>query len=124
MFVRAPRLIDGFSPNVTVDPLLSVDEGKISRVMSASEPHVAADYSFEDATILPGLIDCHVHLTLDGTTQALENYLKDSNDILLLKAAENARRAIEAGITTVRDLGARDDVIFSLKEAIAQRVVK
>ena len=61
-------------------------------------------------TLLPGLIDAHVHLTLCGCHTPRQTMMQEDNDLLLLRAAENARRALLAGITTLRDCGDRDGI--------------
>lgn len=73
----------------------------------------------EGLTILPGLIDCHVHLTFDPTP----DFMGQSNDSLTLstiKAIRNAQRSIEAGVTTIRDLGAKSNIVIDLSKAIQE----
>src|SRR5579863_9016093 len=75
-------------------------------------------------TLMPGLIDAHVHLTLCGCLAPRQTMMRESDDLLLLRAAENARIALLAGITTLRDCGDRNGVTFTLREAIERRVVE
>src|SRR5581483_10217 len=74
-------------------------------------------------TLLPGLIDCHVHLCLGAEPDVVQTIRDESPAFTLLKAAEYARRTLEAGFTTVRDLGFRDHGIFGLKQAIAAQLM-
>ena len=69
-------------------------------------------------TVLPGLIDCHVHLCLGGEPDVIRTVMEEAPTFTLLKAAGHARATLEAGFTTVRDLGFRDHSIFALKQAI------
>ncbi len=69
-------------------------------------------------TLLPGLIDAHVHLTMCGCCSPRQHMMKDSDELLLLRAARNAQQLIGWGITTVRDCGDRNGVTFHLREAI------
>jgi imidazolonepropionase-like amidohydrolase len=69
-------------------------------------------------TVLPGLIDCHVHLCLGGEPDVVRTIREESAGLTLLKASRFARRTLEAGFTTVRDLGFRDHGVFALKQAI------
>lgn len=71
------------------------------------------------STVLPGLIDCHVHLCLGGEPDVVAALEQESPAETLLKAAAQARRTLEAGFTTVRDVGSRDHTIFALQRAIA-----
>ena len=80
----------------------------------APEGALAAD--FGDATILPGLIDCHVHLADEGLP---DGTVRDGESIALrtLRMADHARRTLEAGFTTVRDVGGRDHIEFGVRAA-------
>ena len=64
---------------------------------------------------MPGLIDCHVHITFAGDPQEAERAPTVHTAELAWTAAENARRTLAAGVTTVRDLGARDGVAILLE---------
>ncbi len=74
-------------------------------------------------TVMPGLIDCHVHLCLGAEPDVVTSLERDSPSYTLLKSARHAQRTLEAGVTTVRDVGARDHSIFALKQAIEAGVV-
>ncbi len=69
-------------------------------------------------TVLPGLIDCHVHFCLGAEADVVAAVEQESSAVTLLKAAELARRTLQAGFTTVRDVGFRDHAVFALKQAI------
>mgnify|MGYP005839681375 FL=1 len=69
-------------------------------------------------TILPGLIDAHVHLCIDGSPDPMTSLSKDSIPRLTLKAADHARRTLEAGVTTVRDMGGKDYVDLAIRDGI------
>jgi imidazolonepropionase-like amidohydrolase len=70
-------------------------------------------------TLLPGLIDCHVHLCLGGEADVIATIRNEAPALTLLKAVRYARETLAAGFTTVRDLGARDHSILALKQAVA-----
>jgi len=70
--------------------------------------------------VLPGLIDSHVHLTSElGPNQLLEEVQLSVSD-QAMRGAENARKTLRAGFTTVADLGANNDAIFALRRAVAE----
>ena len=75
-------------------------------------------------TVLPGLIDAHVHLALDGSPDPMSSLVKASLPAVTLKMARQARSTLEAGITTVRDLGCRDFIDLALREAIEAGLTK
>lgn len=74
-------------------------------------------------SLLPGLIDCHVHTVFPGDGSVLHDALGVADSELLLRAAENGRRALRAGVTTVVDVGAPPQVIFPLVRAVEEGVL-
>lgn len=91
----------------------SIDEtSKVSQLAGNLE---VRDYG--DATILPGLIDAHVHLTADGEPDFAGQVLNDTPERAFARALRNARRHLLAGVTTVRDCGARFPTAIELEHA-------
>jgi imidazolonepropionase-like amidohydrolase len=75
-------------------------------------------FDISGKTVLPGLIDAHVHLCVDGSPDPITSLLKDSVPQLTLKAADHARRTLEAGVTTVRDMGGKDHIDIAIRDGI------
>jgi imidazolonepropionase-like amidohydrolase len=71
-----------------------------------------------DAWVVPGLMDMHVHLLIELGPEAKLRQLTESDELTLMRGVANARTTVEAGFTTVRDLGARPKSIFALRDAI------
>jgi imidazolonepropionase-like amidohydrolase len=71
------------------------------------------------ATLLPGFIDCHVHISWKADPQRKLNRESDRVDHLMLDGTENARKTIEAGFTTVQDLAGVNEVTLPLRDEIA-----
>ncbi|MCW0199471.1 amidohydrolase family protein [Sphingopyxis sp.] len=101
------------------DQTIVVRAGKVEAIrpgfLSAAdigEP-VAAVIDLSRSAVLPGLIDAHVHLTIGWPPK-----LNQSDADAALVALENARKTLAAGFTTVRDVGAFSDAIFSVRDAI------
>ena len=78
---------------------------------------------YPDATLLPGLIDCHTHTNMPGNGRRGEDVNRDSDDIRLLRSAKNVEAALRSGVTTVCDCGAWNDTAFSLKQGVAEGLV-
>jgi imidazolonepropionase-like amidohydrolase len=101
------RLLDGRSPDVIVDgTLVTDDKGRIVAAGPASAVTVPKDADRIDATgltILPGIIDCHVHLSLRLEPVA-EQTQRSATD-LVVRALQTGREFLEGGVTTVRDAG-------------------
>lgn len=94
-----------------------LDEGRITAVGSAEDAGGAAVLDFQGATILPGLIDCHVHLTSDSVPGEIRR-LKQSTPYQALVGAAQAERLLRMGFTTVRDVGAVGYANVALSQAI------
>jgi len=77
-----------------------------------------------DATLFPGFIDCHVHLVMSGSPDPIGALAGESAVVTTIKAVNNARKTLEAGITTVRDLGGKDGIDLELKQAIDGGLIK
>ncbi len=78
----------------------------------------------EEVSLIPGMIDCHVHLVFPGDGSGLHRALQPDGYTLLLRASDNAARALGAGVTTVVDAGAPGSVIFPLAEGIESGVTR
>ncbi|HVQ09988.1 MAG TPA: amidohydrolase family protein [Allosphingosinicella sp.] len=87
----------------------------------AAVPAGARLIDLSDRFVLPGLIDSHVHLTTDRA--GVEGQLADVTDSMPLRAYEaawNARKTLDAGFTTVRNLGSDGGITLGLRDAIAR----
>lgn len=94
-----------------------VDEGRILAVESPSEVSVELDVTdLGDATLLPGLIDAHTHLTWNAQQDAVARVTEDDHDSLREQAQHAAAAALAVGITTVRDLGDRAYIALELRD--------
>jgi imidazolonepropionase-like amidohydrolase len=84
----------------------------------------AAEVDGTGKTLTPGLIDCHVHLCFDGGADfAGEAREMTSDAAAAVKAVRNASRTLERGITTVRDLGGRNDAAIQVANAVDRGLV-
>lgn len=100
---------------------VAVENNVLTYVGSAKKFRISKKdtiFDISGKTILPGLIDAHVHLCLDGSPDPMTSILKDSTPQLTLKAADHARRTLNAGVTTIRDMGGRDYVDLAIRDGI------
>jgi imidazolonepropionase-like amidohydrolase len=119
--LRSIRLIDGRGSSRERMTVL-IQDGRIAGVGTDREmsvPRGAETPDIRGMTVLPGLIDCHVHLCLGAEADVVRTIEHDAPALTTLKASQFARQTLEAGFTTVRDVGCRDHSIFALKQAIA-----
>ena len=120
--LKAARLFDGKSATLVTPGMVVVTDGKIVAAgATADAPAGAEVIDLGDATLLPGFIDAHTHLTMMYTTdykQAMLDGLQKSIPEQTLDAIENARVTLMAGFTTVRDVGSRHFIDVGLRNAI------
>jgi imidazolonepropionase-like amidohydrolase len=116
--LRAARLFDGESPTLTEHPMVLIDDGRIVAVeQGAVEPPNGAELvDLGDVTVLPGLIDVHVHLGFDASPDPVARMHADDDATLLLRMRHHARQALAGGATTVRDLGDRNFTAITLRD--------
>ena len=107
---EAPR------PEVT----LVVREGRIAAIREGYPPLApgARAVDLREAFVLPGLIDCHTHLTHELSRTSRLERVEESDADRAIRAVVYARRTLEAGFTTVRNVGSSGDAIFALRDAI------
>ena len=106
------------------DAWLRIEDDRIAEITS-SEPRStpgATRIDAPDATLLPGLIDCHVHFAMSGGPDWLSE-VKQSYATSCWRAALHARNTLRAGFTTVRTLGGRDGADPALRDAQAAGLV-
>jgi imidazolonepropionase-like amidohydrolase len=120
--LKAARLFDGKSASLLTPGIVVVSDGKIVAAgANATAPAGAEVIDLGDATLLPGFIDAHTHVTMMYTTdykQAMLDGLQKSIPEQTLDAVENARVTLMAGFTTVRDVGSRHFIDVGLRNAI------
>jgi imidazolonepropionase-like amidohydrolase len=116
--LRAAAMFDGVSSVLMARPSVVVADGMIAAVDGPAGP-VPADAHVVDLpglTLMPGLVDAHLHLCFDASNDPVGHLAEAGDDLLREQMADAARRALRAGVTTVRDLGDRGYLVLDLRD--------
>jgi len=117
--VTADRMLDVATGRMVEHPQITITDGRISAVTAAgaSIPTGARRVDLTGLTLLPGLIDMHVHLTSDPTISGYRG-LEFTDNFWTVVGVANAKRTLEAGFTTVRNVGSANYDDVALKQGI------
>ncbi|GAA1176706.1 metal-dependent hydrolase family protein [Pseudonocardia alaniniphila] len=124
--IRDVTIIDGTGASPVPDQALVVEGRRIAWMGPADQAPVTSPETVvegEGRTLLPGLINCHVHLTADGAPDTFAQAAGDSIPKATLRAARSAWATLHSGVTTVRDCGAADGVVVELAKEIERGAV-
>ena len=121
--IKAARIFDGTGSPASSGKAVLLNDGQIAAIgavgeLSAPDGANLTIKDYGDATILPGLVDGHTHMMAPGDGTHGDITGNEQDDVLLMRALQNARTFLHAGVTTARENGAKNRVGFSLKEGI------
>lgn len=120
-YIHAGKLFDGTSDTLQSEMTLIISDNKISKISQGYQQPGTDDtvVNLKNSTVLPGLMDMHVHLSSEhgGPQTYLERYTLNEADFAY-KAASNAKTTLHAGFTTVRNLGDGYNETVALRKAI------
>ena len=117
--IHAGHVLDVKTGKLLADQTVVIEDGKIVSLQAASDARANANavrIELPNATILPGLIDAHTHLTMDPMFGYAELGISVPREALI--GAKNARLTLNAGFTTVRNVGAGGYTDVALRDAI------
>ena len=119
--LRADRVWEGTGAPPLASGAVLVRRDRIAEVGSigsVTPPEGIPVHEFPGCSILPGLVDTHVHLNGIGDGRPGDDLATLPDELLLLQAAKNARAHLASGVTTLRDCGAKGQTTFMLREAM------
>jgi imidazolonepropionase-like amidohydrolase len=126
IYIRAGRLFDATSDQLRENMVIVVAGDRIQNIGPASAISIPADASVVDlshATVLPGLIDCHTHLGARADRYDEIYNFKDTPFQSAFAGVVNARRTLEAGFTSVRDVGSLPFLAVDLRNSINEGLI-
>jgi imidazolonepropionase-like amidohydrolase len=121
IYLHAGHLLDVKTGKLADNALVTIEGDRISSIGSGTAPAGAKVIDLPNATLLPGLIDAHTHITADPIFGYQELGISLPKEALI--GAKNARITLEAGFTTVRNLGATGYADVALRDAINEGMV-
>lgn len=119
-YLSAKAMVDVQTGKLIQSPLITIDNGIITSVEQNKKPVLSkGDKHIQlfELTLMPGLMDMHVHLTSDPTVPRSER-LGQSVPRMAIKAAHFAKKTLEAGFTTVRNVGAEGYSVIAVRDGI------
>ncbi len=119
-YIRTGKLFDSRSGRYTNGAVLVVEGQRIRSVEAPNFaiPSGAKTIDLTDSYVFPGLIDCHTHLTVRADQYAEINMFKDTPFIFAINGVVNAKKTLDAGFTTVRDVGSAPFAAVDLRNNI------
>jgi imidazolonepropionase-like amidohydrolase len=124
--ITADLLFDGVNEEPLRRPAIVIENGAIERVTvqgAAELPSNGDRIDLPGTTLMPGLIDCHIHLIFDGSPDPVSHLLAESDHHALVRMTAHARDMLNAGITTARDLGCRSHLDLEIRRCIEDGVI-
>jgi len=120
--IQAGNLIDGRSGDTLTARTIVIEDGRIADILDgiATPRDVEQVIDLRDYTVLPGFIDTHVHLSSEQSPDRYIDRFQLNPADYAYRSVVYAERTLLAGFTTVRDLGAADGIVISLRNAINQ----
>jgi imidazolonepropionase-like amidohydrolase len=123
VILRGATLIDGTGAPPVRDRAVVVTDRRISSIVADRPPRDGAVLDLGGLTLLPGLVNCHAHLCLSGDADPSRTLTDESYAATVVNAVVRARRTVEAGVTTVRDLGGREYAEIAVRDAVRAGLV-
>ena len=126
--IKAKGLVDVEKETASADPFVIVEEDLITKIGKQSEiPAIDPETEILDLNhqfILPGLINCHAHISWPGAGMSMSDHIKSPYEIIVLDAAKNAQTELLSGVTTVRDCGGPGTLVQGIDEAVKQEKIE
>jgi len=124
MILRGATLIDGTGAPPVRDRAVIVEDGRIVGVTGDGAPRGGGPVvDLGGLTLMPGLINCHVHLCMAGDADPARTLADESYAATVVSAVVHAQRTVEAGVTTVRDLGGREYAEIAVRDGVRAAVI-
>ncbi len=118
----ADRLLDGTGAAPVPDGALIMEGDRIEAVTTRDQLGARPEGEVIDApggTIMPGFVEVHAHMHCSASPDAYEHIMTETHEELLMRSVGAMRATLASGVTTVRDLGSRNEIAFAVRDAVA-----
>ena len=122
-FYRAARVANAAMDGWLPDHAVGVSGGKIFDALPAADAPARETIDLGDVSLMPGLVEGHTHIPCPPRVDAFDIISQEENAPALMRAAHAVGLALRSGITTMRDLGSRNEVVFAVRDAIDSGVI-
>ena len=126
LILKADSVIDGAGSAPDGRNAVLIEDGRISAVDRFEALGPTADAEVIDVpggTVLPGFVEVHSHMHCSASPSAFDDLATDSHEALVARAVEAVRAALGSGVTTMRDLGSRNEIAFPIRSAIESGII-
>ena len=126
--IQSDRVINGSGMKPMRNGVVVTQGTEIAKVctydqLTQADKDNAEILSIPGGSILPGFIEMHSHIHCSSETDAYEHITTESNETFLMRGTQAVRSALSSGVTTMRDLGSRNEVVFPLRDGINQSII-
>jgi imidazolonepropionase-like amidohydrolase len=126
LIVKAGRVVDGAGAAPDARDAVLIEDGRIAAVDRFEAVGVTSDAEVIDVpggTVLPGFVEVHSHMHCSASSTTFDDLATDSHEALVARAVEAVRAALGSGVTTMRDLGSRNEIAFPIRSAVESGIV-
>ena len=125
--LTADRLIDGTGRPPLARAALVIEDGRVEGIATGDDVDAALEgadrVDVGGGSILPGFVEMHTHMHCSADVDPFTDLATDSHEALLLRSARAMRLALGSGVTTLRDLGSRNEVAFAVRQAVRDGII-
>ncbi len=128
LVLTADRLIDGTGSDPVANGAVVIENGRITEIMTPDflrlgEREDASVIDVPGGTLMPGFVEMHTHIHCSAQADAYAHITTESDETFIMRGVSAVRSALSSGVTTMRDLGSRNQVVLPIKAAIEAGII-